>query len=163
VADLPPGWLNGDVIGRTETVRIARPTAEVWKLVGEPESWSLWAGEVTDVVVGGELGEGATASYTYRGRSVTAMITRYEPCRQLAIASSRPTYELRESIVLTEDGGSTGVSITMSFEPARWWGRALAVPARAVSGPLLGRALRRSLTSLKRAAEASTPRRPPPA
>jgi len=154
-------WLNGTVIRRTESVRIATPTTEVWKLVGEPRSWPRWAAEVADVSLDGELGEGAIASYAYRGRPVTATITGYDPGRLLAIATAGPSYELRESIALTENGGSTGVSITMAFAPTRWWGRALALLLTPVSRLLLGRSLRRSPASLKSAAESSTSGRPP--
>jgi hypothetical protein len=137
----------------SESLRIARPAAVVWALVGDPTIWPRWADDLDDVRVHGELVVGTAITYTHRGRSVRAPLTAYEHERAIKVADSEESYEVRESTRLAEDEVTTMVSTTMDAEPTAWWARLVAPLVIPFKGIVLGRGSRRSLLALQRAAE----------
>jgi uncharacterized protein YndB with AHSA1/START domain len=147
-------------VEHTEVAPIARAPREVWALVGDAESWPRWTTGLTDVHVDGELRPDAVVSYAWRGRRTKVTVSEYEPERLLAIRSSAKGYEFSESIALASMGESTRVSITMGFRPTARWAKTLAFLLAPVASLVLGRALKKSLAALRRAAEGSRP--PPP-
>jgi uncharacterized protein YndB with AHSA1/START domain len=141
------------VLAHSESIEIAKPATIVWALVGDPEAWPRWAGDVADVQVHGDLAMGTAISYSYRGRRADVTISAYEHERLLEIAGSETSYEMRESVALKGINSGTHVSITMGFEPTVWWARIIAPLVSPLKSVLLGRELRRSLLALQRAAE----------
>jgi carbon monoxide dehydrogenase subunit G len=141
------------VLVHEESIRIARPAAAVWALVGDPSAWRRWAGDIDDVQVDGVLAVGTTITYRHRGRRVSVILTAYDDERLVEIAGSGRSYEMHESVALAPDDDATDVSMTMGFEPTAWWTRLLAPLVVPFKGLLLGRGMRRTVHALRRAAE----------
>ena len=137
----------------SETMVISRTEAEVWALVGNPQSWETWIPGVTDVRIegGGAPSVGIGVSYIWRGKRQDATIAVFEAQRAIGVASSEKNYEFSETIVVRETLGGTSVTVTMGFEPTVWWATFLAIFMLPIKGRLLGRPLRRELEALRAA------------
>ena len=143
----------------SESIVINRPEAEVWALVGDPQSWEKWIPGVTDVQIegGGALSVGIGLSYIWRGKRQDTTIAVFETQRAIGVATSEKNYEFSETIVVRETLGGTGVTVTMGFEPTVWWATFLAIFMLPIKGFLLGRPLRKELEALRAALGAQTP------
>ena len=143
----------------SETMVISRTEAEVWALVGDPQSWETWIPGVTDVRIEGDGAPsvGIGLSYSWRGKRQDAMIAVFETPRAIGVASSEKNYEFSETIVVRETLGGTSVTVTMGFEPTVWWATFLAIFMLPIKGRLLGRPLRRELEALRAALGAQAP------
>ena len=106
----------------SETMVISRTQAEVWALVGNPQSWGTWLPGVTDVRIegGGAPSVGIGLSYSWRGKRQDTTIAVFETQRAIGVASSEKNYEFSETIVIRETLGGTGVTVTMGVEPTVW-------------------------------------------
>ena len=137
----------------SETMVISRTEAEVWALVGNPQSWETWIPGVTDVRIegGGAPSVGIGLSYSWRGKRQNTTIAVFETQRTIGVASSEKNYDFSETIVVRETLGGTGVTVTMGFEPTVWWATFLAIFMLPIKGRLLGRPLRRELEALRAA------------
>lgn len=138
----------------SESVTIDRSAPEVWKFVGNPESWADWIPDVQDVEVeGGEFGAGSVVSYTWRGNWQRANVSRFDPGRSWEIRSSEQNYDFHEDITIESVEAGTQVTLTMGFDPTVWWVRVLSVLLLPVKRWVLGRPLRKELSALKTAVE----------
>ena len=140
----------------SESIFINRPRAEVWALVGDPQSWGEWIPGLTDVRIegGGAPSEGARLSYAWRGRRQETTLAAFEAERVIGVASSEKNYEFSESIMLRETGVGTEVTITMGFDPTVWWASFLAMFVPPIKGLMFGRPLRKMLDALRASLEA---------
>ena len=107
----------------SETMVVSRTQAEVWALVGNPESWETWIPGVTDVRIEGDGAPsvGIGLSYSWRGKRHDTTIAVFETQRAIGVASSEKNYDFSETIVVRETLGGTGITVTMGFEPTVWW------------------------------------------
>ena len=138
-----------------ESIVIKRPEAEVWALVGNPQSWETWIPDVTEVRIegGGAPSVGTALSYTWRGKRQDTTVAAFETERVMGVASSQKNYEFSETIALRETFGGTEVTITVGFEPTVWWASFLAIFMPPIKGLMLGRPLRKELQALRVAVE----------
>ena len=143
----------------SETMVINRSEAEVWALVGDPQTWETWIPGVTDVRIedGSAPAVGIGLSYTWRGKRQDTTIAVFETQRAIGVATSEKNYEFSETIVVRETLGGTGVTATMGFEPTVWWATFLAIFMLPIKGLLLGRPLRKELEALRAALGAQAP------
>ena len=139
-----------------ESIIINRPGAEVWALVGDPQSWGKWVPGVTDVQMegAGAPAVGAGLSYIWRGERQDTKVAAFEAGRTIGIASTEKNYEFSETIALRETFGGTEVTVTIGFEPTVWWASFLAMFMFPVKGLTLGRPLLKMLNALRAAVEA---------
>ena len=139
-----------------ESIIINRHEAEVWTLVGDPQSWGEWVPGLTDVQIegGGAPAEGAGLSFTWRGKRQETKVAAFEAGRTIGIAGTEKNYEFSETLALRETFGGTEVTVTIGFEPTVWWASFLAMFMFPVKGLTLGRPLLKMLNSLRAAVEA---------
>ena len=91
----------------SESIVISRSEAEVWALVGDPQSWETWIPGVTDVRIegGGAPSLGIGLSYIWRGKRRDTTIAAFETPRVIGVASSEKNYEFSETIAVRETLG----------------------------------------------------------
>ncbi len=140
----------------SESIVIKRPEADVWTLVGNPQSWETWIPGVTEVRIegSGAPSVGTGLSYAWRGKRRDMTVTAFETDRVIGVVSSEKNYEFSETIALRETFGGTAVTLTMGFEPTVWWASFLAILTLPIKGLLFGRPLRKELQALRTALEA---------
>ena len=136
-----------------ESIVIKRTEAEIWALVGDPESWETWIPGLTEVRIegGGAPSVGTALSYAWRGKRRDTTVAAFETERVIGVASSEKNYEFSETIALRETFGATEVTITVGFEPTVWWASLLAIFTLPIKGLMLGRPLRKALQALRTA------------
>lgn len=141
----------------TETITIDRPAEEVWDYIGDVDSWPKWIDDMTDVEVPeGGMAIGSQVTYKYRGTPTHPTIAAYEAGRTIGIQSSEDRYEFAETITLSPKGEQTEVSFTMGFQPTVWWMKLMAVALAPFRSTVLGRGMRKSMQSLKKAVESES-------
>ena len=140
----------------SESLIINRPPAEVWALVGNPQSWGTWIPDVTEVRIEGDGAPsvGTGLSYARRGKRRDTTVAEFEMGRVIGVASSEKSYEFSETIELRETVEGTEVTITMGFEPRAWVGVLAAVLMLPIKGLMLRRRLMKELQALRAAVEA---------
>ena len=136
-----------------ETIIIKRPGAEVWALVGDPLTWERWIPGVTDVRLegGGTPSEGASLSYTRRGKRQEPTVAAFEAELVIGIRGSEKNYEFSQTMSLGETFGGTRATLTMEIAPTAWWVSILAILMLPVKGLMIGRPLRKTLEGLRAA------------
>ena len=139
----------------SESITLYHPMAEVWAVVGDPQSWGKWIEGITDVQVegGGALAVGKGLSYKWRGKTQNTTVIELKAGRMIRIGSAEKNYDFIETIVLAEVGVSTKVTMTVGFNPTVWWASVMAVFMLPFKGLLLGRPFRKQLRALSRVLE----------
>lgn len=139
----------------SESVTLYHSRAEVWAVVGDPQSWGKWIEGITDVQVegGGAFAVGKGLSYTWRGKFQNTTVIELEAGRMIHIGSVEKYYDYDEEIALDEVGVATKVTMTVGFNPTVWWASFLAVFMLPFKGLLLGRPFRKQLKALSRVLE----------
>ena len=130
----------------SESIVIKRPEADVWTLVGNPQSWETWIPGVTEVRIegGGAPSVGTGLSYVWRGKRRDTTITAFETDRVIGVASSEKNYEFSETIEIRETPGATGVTVTIGFEPTVCGQPFWRYPCSPINGPCLAGLRRRN-------------------
>ncbi len=139
----------------SESITIYHSRADVWAVVGDPQSWEEWIDGITDIQVegGGALAVGKGLSYKWRGKIQNTTVIELEAGHRIHIGSAEKNYDFNETIVLTDVGVLTKVTMTVDFNPTVWWASVLAVFMLPFKGLLLGRPFKKQLQALSRVLE----------
>lgn len=150
-------------VQQSESIAIARPQHEVWRLTGHPRAWAAWT-SVRNVRTQpeGPLAVGTEVTYGYGEHETHVTIDEFRPERLLAIMASEPGYDFVESVALSPNGAGTLATVTMGFVPKGLLYSALALIAMPFKRWLLGRPLRKDLVALRAAAESEASADRPP-
>lgn len=126
----------------TESIRIARPPADVWAVVSDLETHPEWRPAIVELtqVSAGPLAVGSRLREVlrWRGRKLELddVVTALEPPRRLALSGGWSAAEFDLELVLEPDGNGTVVTMDWPLRPKSLLMR--------IAAPFLGGTMRKA-------------------